>query len=193
MSRLTERDVIDAALRLTRRTGVAGLSMRALADELGVTTMAAYHYVRNKEALLDLVANAVLGLVEIPPESSGDWAERIGDLNRAMHRVLLDYPGLGTYLLQRPLTEAGRRLDEATQQIMRDAGLSKRAAALAATLPQAFLFGRLSIETAVPVPGASDRATPRRSRPHLSADEVFEYGITRVVSALRAAAEDSGH
>jgi AcrR family transcriptional regulator len=185
--RLSERDLIDAALRMTRSKGLAGLSMRGLAEELGVTTMATYHHVRNKEALLDLVANAVLELVDVPPASFGDWAERIGELNRRMRRVLLDFPGLGGYLLQRPLTDAGRRISEKTQQIMREAGLSKRDALLAATLPQAFLLGRLSLESASSQ-HEDDRAT-RRSGSHLSADEVFEYGIARIVIAMRALTE----
>src|SRR5690348_3935164 len=76
---LSEDDVVAAALRLTRRVGLAGMSMRALADELGVTTMAAYYHVPNKEALLDLVANAVLNGVQIPAD--GDWTDRLIEQN----------------------------------------------------------------------------------------------------------------
>jgi AcrR family transcriptional regulator len=182
--RLSERDVIDAALRLTRRSGLAQLSMRALADELGVTTMATYHHVRNKEALLDLVANTVLEMVEVPPPTVGDWAERVGEVNRRMYRVLLEYPGLGGYLLQRPLTAVGKRLAEATQELMREGGLTGREARLAATVFQAFLLGRLSIESAGT--HRQDERSGRRRPSQLSADEVFEYGIAQLVVGLRA-------
>ena len=42
--RLTRDDVVGAALRLTREVGLGGLTMRGLADALGVTPMAAYHW-----------------------------------------------------------------------------------------------------------------------------------------------------
>jgi TetR/AcrR family tetracycline transcriptional repressor len=184
--RLCERDVIDAALRLTRRNGLAQLSMRSLAEDLGVATMASYYYVPNKEALLDLVANKVLEMVEVPPPSIGDWAERVGEVHRRMHHVLLDYPGLGSYLLQRPLVAAGKKLGEATQELMREGGLSGREAQLAATVFQAFLLGRLSIESAAPAQRHDERAGSRRRASHRSADEVFEYGIAQLVVGLRA-------
>jgi len=188
-TRLSERDLIDAALRLTRRKGLAQLSMRALAEEAGVATMATYHYVKNKEALLDLVADKVLEMVEVPPATSGDWADRVGELNRRMRRALLDYPGLGAYLLQRPLTDAGRRLSETSLQLLLEGGFDTHEAQLAATVFQAFLLGRLSIESAVPARRPRRRSVREPAGSHLSAEEVFEYGIAQLVIWLRTAAK----
>jgi TetR/AcrR family tetracycline transcriptional repressor len=188
-ARLSERDLIDAALRLTRRKGLAQLSMRALAEEAGVATMATYHYVKNKEALLDLVANKVLEMVEVPPATSGDWADRVGELNRRMHRALLDYPGLGGYLLQRPLTDAGRRLSETSLQLLLEGGFDTREAQLAAAVFQAFLLGRTSIESAVPARRPRRGSGGGSPRSHLSAQEVFDYGIAQLVIWLRTAAK----
>ena len=167
---LTEGDVVAAALRLTRRTGLAGLSMRALADELGVTTMAAYHHVSSKEALLDLVANAVLDCVQLPVK--GDWAQRLVEQNRRLRRTLLDHPGLSTYLQERPLTAAGRRMTGHTLEMLETAGFSRADARLASATTQAFLLGRLSIEA------AAGGTTPR-------ADDTFEYGMSVIVAGLR--------
>jgi AcrR family transcriptional regulator len=187
--RLSERELIDAALRLTRRKGLAQLSMRGLAEEAGVATMASYHYVKNKEALLDLVANKVLEMVEVPTATSGDWAERVGELNRRIHRALLDYPGLGGYLMQRPLTDAGRRLSETSLQLLLEGGFEAREAQLAATVFQAFLLGRTSIESAVPARRPGRRSGRDSAGSHLSDDEVFDYGIAQLVSWLRMAAK----
>lgn len=169
-SNLSEADVVSAAVRLSRRVGLAGVSMRALADELGVTTMAAYYHVSNKAALLDLVANAVLSSVQIPQD--GDWAARLAEQNRRMRQTLLAHPGLSTYLQERPLTEAGRSITDHTLEMLQKAGFSKADAKLAATTTQAFLLGRLSIETAAG--GTSPRA-----------DETFEYGMSVIVAGLR--------
>jgi AcrR family transcriptional regulator len=167
---LSEDDVVAAALRLTRRIGLARLSMRALADELGVTTMAAYYHVPSKEALLDLVANAVLNRVEVP--ETGDWAERLIEQNHRMRQALLEHPGLSTYLQERPLTAAGRRMTDHTLDMLQSAGFDRNEARLASATTQAFLLGRLSIEMAAG--GGSRRA-----------DEVFEYGLAAIVAGLR--------
>ena len=56
--------------------------MRSLADELGVTPMAAYHHVHDKTELIDLVLEAVMGTVPIPDPASGSWSERLWQINR---------------------------------------------------------------------------------------------------------------
>jgi TetR/AcrR family tetracycline transcriptional repressor len=167
---LSEDDVVAAALRLTRRGGLAGLSMRALADELGVTTMAAYYHVPSKDALLDLVANAVLDSVQIAEE--GDWAARLTEQNRRMRWTLLEHPGLSTYLQERPLTAAGRRMSDHTLEMLMGAGFGRDEARLASATTQAFLLGRLSIEMAA---GSAGRR----------AEQVFEYGMAAIVAGLR--------
>ncbi len=176
---LSEGDVVAAALRLTRRAGLAGVSMRALAEELGVTTMAAYHHVPSKEALLDLVADAVLDSVRLP--ASGDWSKRLTEQNRRLRRALLEHPGLSTYLQERPLTDAGRRMSDHTLQMLESAGFSHEEARLASATTQAFLLGRLSIEMAT---GGGRRA-----------EEVFDYGMETIVAGLRQmlTTRGSGH
>jgi AcrR family transcriptional regulator len=170
---LSEDDVVAAALRLTRRAGLAGLSMRALAEELGVTTMAAYYHVPSKEALLDLVANAVLEGVQAPEE--GAWSERLIEQNRRMRQALLEHPGLSTYLQERPLTAAGRQLSDHTLDMLEQAGFSRDEARLASATTQAFLLGRLSIEMAA---GGTSRDSRR-------AEEVFEYGMAAIAAGLQ--------
>ena len=52
---VTRRAVLDAATRLFEEQGVAGLSMRKLAAEVGVAATSIYWHVGNREALLDLL------------------------------------------------------------------------------------------------------------------------------------------
>ena len=51
----TNRIPVDAALGLIRTQGLAGLTMRAVASELGVTPMAVYYYIADKDELVRLV------------------------------------------------------------------------------------------------------------------------------------------
>lgn len=91
---LSEGDVIDAALAIADRDGVAGLSMRGLARELGVPIMTLYGYVPNKRALDALVADAVLAEVTIPEPDSGSWDRRLHTMLCEARRVLVKRPRL---------------------------------------------------------------------------------------------------
>jgi len=57
---LSRERVLEAAVGLADREGIEALTMRRLAQELGVEAMSLYHHVPNKEAILDGVAEVVL-------------------------------------------------------------------------------------------------------------------------------------
>lgn len=90
---LERSQIVDAALALTRRYGLDGMSMRKLGDELGVTSMAIYWYFKSKDDLIDAVTERVLGLIELP-DPEGSWQDRLTQLSWAVHAVLIDYPGI---------------------------------------------------------------------------------------------------
>ncbi len=58
---LSERRIVDAALEVARREGLDRVTMRGLARDFGVTTMAIHYHVPTREALLRLVVERVLG------------------------------------------------------------------------------------------------------------------------------------
>src|SRR5215210_1133690 len=64
---LSKERVLPAAVALAVRDGIESLSMRKLADELGAGAMSLYHYVPNKERLLDEMVDIVFGEIELPP------------------------------------------------------------------------------------------------------------------------------
>ena len=76
---LSRRRVLRAAVRLADRDGLDSLTMRRLAQEVGVEAMSLYHHVANKEAVFDGVAEVVLGEVMAAVENVGapspeeDW------------------------------------------------------------------------------------------------------------------------
>jgi TetR/AcrR family tetracycline transcriptional repressor len=79
--------VIQAALDLLDSVGVEGLSMRAVADRLGVKAASLYWHVRDKEQLLDSVAEAVLDRVEVPISPAG-WRAPVGTACEQLARFL---------------------------------------------------------------------------------------------------------
>src|SRR5690242_10497698 len=63
---LTHPQIAEAAVALADAEGLAAVSMRRLAEQLGVSTMALYRYVANKDELLELMIDAV---------GDGVWAQ----------------------------------------------------------------------------------------------------------------------
>ncbi|MEU5259505.1 TetR/AcrR family transcriptional regulator [Amycolatopsis sp. NPDC021455] len=75
---LTRAAVVRTAIEVADAGGVAALTMRAVADALGVSTpMSLYRYVLNKDGLVDLMLDEVSAEVAVPSAPSGDWR---GDL-----------------------------------------------------------------------------------------------------------------
>ena len=69
---LTRERVLRAAVDLADRDGIGSLSMRKLAQELGVEAMSLYHHVANKDAILDGIVDVVFSEIELP-SGEADW------------------------------------------------------------------------------------------------------------------------
>lgn len=89
--RLTRARVLDAAIDLADREGIAAVSMRRLAQELGVEAMSLYTHVRSKDDLLDGMADAVVARVA-PPVRPGGWLMTLRATVLAARRELLRHP-----------------------------------------------------------------------------------------------------
>ncbi len=79
-------EIVAAAVRIADADGVDAVSMRRLADELGVATMTPYTHVASKDELLDLMRDAVAGEMLLPEPLPEDWRaalRAIADRTRA--------------------------------------------------------------------------------------------------------------
>ena len=74
VSGLSREAVVEAALGMLNDQGVDALSMRGLADRLGVKAASLYWHLRDKEQLLELLAEAIVDTVEVPMKPVG-WRE----------------------------------------------------------------------------------------------------------------------
>jgi TetR/AcrR family transcriptional regulator, tetracycline repressor protein len=184
---LSEEGIVAAALRLTSEVGIDNLSMRALARELGVPTMTIYHYVPNKEALVELVVNHILREIRIPESDEGTWEERLRRLEREARRVLADQPGMSAQLRDGGSTE-GTRLAEGVLAILRDGGFGPEDAVLCFATLYTFMTGQIDLDAmAHAVVGESPSATLEgvtRST-QFSRDELFEFGFDAVIEGLK--------
>jgi AcrR family transcriptional regulator len=120
---LTRARVVRAAVELIEREGVDGLSMRAVAAELGVAVMSLYNHVPNKTALLEGVAEYVVAGMDLPDDPGEDWKLRARTLIRAFRKTARDNPRSMTVVLTHKIdTSIGLRPAERALAIAESAG-----------------------------------------------------------------------
>ena len=88
---LSRDRVLHEAVALADQDGIDAVSMRRLAERLGVVPMALYKHVSDKEELLDGMVDTVLGELE-PPDPAGDWKQGVRDRLLSARRAVLRHP-----------------------------------------------------------------------------------------------------
>jgi AcrR family transcriptional regulator len=88
---LTVAAVVEAAVRIADTEGLAAMSMRRVADELGVGAMTLYRYVPGKGELLDVMLDSVYA--ELPLRRiEGDWRAKLEEVARENRELCLRHP-----------------------------------------------------------------------------------------------------
>ena len=80
--------VLQAAIGLADREGIAALSMRSLAREVGVEAMSLYHYVERKEDLLAALRDMVMREIELPDAAPREWKSAVRRMAVSYHKAL---------------------------------------------------------------------------------------------------------
>lgn len=127
---LSRDEIARVALEFGSREGFDQLSMRSLARVLGVTPMALYHHVADKQDLLSILVDEVLAPVEVPEADFGTWQERLTEMQRRNKQFSDRYPGIDIIVSEVKVTKHGERLMQGYLQILRDGGFSEREALL---------------------------------------------------------------
>ena len=84
---LSRERVLLAAVELADREGIEGLSMRRLAQQLGVEAMTLYYHVANKEQLIEGMVALVMGEIDLP-SADGSWKPALRRTAISAHGVL---------------------------------------------------------------------------------------------------------
>lgn len=85
---LSRERVLRAALELADREGIAALSMRSLAREVGVEAMSLYHHVERKEDLLAALRDMVMQEIELPEAPPREWKSAVRRMAVSYHTAL---------------------------------------------------------------------------------------------------------
>jgi AcrR family transcriptional regulator len=210
---LSRQRVLRAAVALADRGGVGSLTMRGLAQELGVEAMSLYHHVANKHDILDGIVDVVFSEIELPA-GEADWKAAMRQRAISAREALRRHPW-ATGLMESTSTPGPATLQhhDAVLGILRGAGFSVELAAHAYSLLDSYIYGFALQETSLPfqtpeetaeVAQAIMAAFPADAYPHLTEIAVahvlqpgydygdeFEFGLDLILDGLdraRAAA-----
>jgi AcrR family transcriptional regulator len=150
---LTVERVLDGAIRLADRIGIEQLTIRKLADELGVTPMAIYHHVAGKEAIVNGMVDAVFTEIDLPPAEE-DWKTAMRRRCVSMHEVLLRHPWAPPLMESRPAPgPALLHHHDAVLGCLRRGGLPLPLAAHAYAVLDSYVYGFAMQEANLPFGG----------------------------------------
>jgi AcrR family transcriptional regulator len=211
---LSRDRVLHAAVAVADVGGIAALTIRSLADELGVKPMSVYHYVANKGEILDGIVDLVFSEVELP-EVGEDWRSEMSRRAHSIRRVLNRHNWAIALLQSRTNPgPATLRHHDAVIGTLRAAGFSLELTAHAFALIDSYVYGFALSEAALPIHGPDSVADVAESMmrqyfspdayPHLvefTAEHVmrpgydfgdeFEFGLNLILGALASSLVDT--
>ena len=130
-----------AAVALADRGGVGSLSMRKLAEELGVEAMSLYHHVANKDDILDGIVDVVFGEVDLPSGEAG-WRAAMRQRAISVREALRRHPWATGLMESRSRPGmATLRHHDAVIGVLRQAGFSIGMAAHAYSVLDSYIYG----------------------------------------------------
>jgi AcrR family transcriptional regulator len=133
--------ILGAAMALADERGLEAVTMHAVAQRLGVTPMALYRHVDDKQALLDGLVEQLLTSYPLPPADT-PWDGRLTAMAQAVRSTAKRHPAVFPLLLSRPaITPAARVVRDYVQVALREAGLDAAAAARAERLTSTAVLG----------------------------------------------------
>ncbi|MEK7425834.1 MAG: TetR/AcrR family transcriptional regulator [Actinomycetota bacterium] len=183
--------VVDAALALLDEHGPAGLSMRRIADLLGVHNNAIYTYVADRAALEAAIVERLLvdadpALLAGPPRI---WRRRLTRYASSLRAVLRSHPGAMSFFMTAPMVgDVALDVGEATMRCFLDAGLDSEDASRASYLASLYVLGFMAFDIAEtdaipPLPTDDERMLRRRAMLGLLDPKRFPLTISTATTA----------
>lgn len=120
---LSERVIVDTALRVLREHGTTGLTARRLGAALGADPSTLYRYFAGMDDLVRAIGEELVGRAREAWQPAGDWRADLRDLGLAIHASYLEHPHAAVLTASR-VTGRPREIavDEAILGLLRDAG-----------------------------------------------------------------------
>jgi TetR/AcrR family transcriptional regulator, tetracycline repressor protein len=193
MPDLDAEHIAAAALAVATKRGIAGFTMRAIADALAVTPMALYHHVRNKAALAALLVDASIRSHPLP-SSTGEWRDDLFSMAQWMREHAHAQPVIAHLRREYQVwTPAMLQMTERWLSLWQQSGLDLKEATRAATMSSMAITG-LVAEEALYSTMKRPSAAALNSLPNVRAmfkaehnrDAEFELVVRALIEGLHA-------
>ncbi len=204
---LSRERVVTTAMALADEKGDAGVTMRAIAAQLGVEAMSLYNHVAGREDLLDGMVDAVFGEIDLPTPGM-DWKEAMRERAASARTALRRHPwAVGLMDSRTGSGPSTLRHHDAVLGALRAGGFSVALTARAFSAIDSYIYGFVIQELSLPFTNATEldevagdllRDLPADTYPHLAelithhiltpgydyAAE-FDYGLNLILSSLQ--------
>ena len=212
---LSRERVLEGAVAIADADGIAGLTIRSLAQHLGAKPMSLYYYVANKSEILDAIVDVVFSEIN-RPAVDGDWRSEIR-LRAHSARQVLRRHSWAIGLMESRTTPGPATLHhhDAMLGTLRGAGFSIEMTAHAYALIDSYIYGFALQEAALPFDGPDTVTTvavpmmeqfPTGEYPHLvelatqhilqpgyDFGDEFDFGLDLILDALSRSLSDRDH
>ena len=211
---VTRDEIVAAALALLDEAGLDGLTLRRLADRLGIRAPTLYWHVRDKRELLDLVASAIMDQALAgwrEPRPGQAWWDWLAGRARVMRSALLAHRDSAMILAgNRPTGQALPGIERQLQALT-GAGFSPPDAMLTLQALNAYVIGEVldtqgeaARRAPAPAPSQADGPAPMGAafplisaamaalEPFGSSDQRFEHGLALIITGLRQRRDGAG-
>ncbi len=187
---ISRRKALEAALKIIDQKGLGALSIRRLADELGVTGASLYHHFANKEAIVVGAAELALAEVRTPEEADEPWREWLPRNARGLRNALLAHPELIPVIVQRRALGVGAQMLDTSAARLIEEGVPSGAVMPLLDALELFAVGSALHESqgeavehgaAVDVYPALAKVMADRG---LSSDDIFELVTASILDAI---------
>jgi AcrR family transcriptional regulator len=205
-ARLSRERVLRGAVAVADAGGIDSLTIRSLAQRLGVKPMSVYHYVANKDEILDGIVDLVFGEIELPAPD-GDWRAELRRRADSARKALRAHPwAIGLMESRASPGPATLRHHDAVIATLRGAGFSHTLTAHAYALLDSYVYGFALQEAGLPFQGSDsvgtvaepimeqfttgeyahlvEMATDYYLRPGYDFGQEFHWGLDLILDAL---------
>jgi TetR/AcrR family tetracycline transcriptional repressor len=190
--------------------GAEALTMRRLAEELGMSPMALYRYFPSKTKLMDAAIEIAAPEVELPEPGAGPWREQLAELARALFRAGVRHPSVARERFNRPLqTPGAMRVTDRAIALLLEAGLSRGEAVAAFKALLVHTLAAAAFAAAESRPEIRERAKERHASlsaaelPAMAAvgaeltaalgnDDAFELGLSALLGEVERRGRRNG-
>lgn len=178
--------IVETALTIARTEGLPKATMRAVGSRLGVTPMALYRHLSDRDELNRLVVDRIGAAFALDCTPDADWEEKARSWARVQRAGLRDYPGVAAWLMDNgPAGANAYRILDILAAALTEAGFDDARVARGATLIMSWTFSRVAIEDNADLRRAAERS--RRSGAFVSG--LTDFDMADYPTASRIGAE----